>query len=399
MHGVVPASFVSTELIVVEVNTKNSQDKKEHENDKTIHQTIHQAIHTNTKASTNDDLILHTNTKYNRIILYFLFTMLVILAVVLIAVLPARHTTPTPTLTPAPAPAPAPTAATTSSPLKTFQHQVLATLTGHVALQSGWMLTERYTKRSRLETVQYLETQLIELGLQPIRQEYSTSGINLYAVLPSNVKVKVKVKAPLDPAKTRTVVLGAHYDTVADSPGANDNASGIALVLGAVFELLRQEELLHQNRRAMDVMIVFFDEEEIGLKGSQAFANMLSGDEDIDVESVHTVDQIGWDSNNDNSFELELPYLGAYEMYVRAAAKVLGAGDIVHLSEVAATDHASFRSVGYRSVGVTEMYVHGDTTPHYHQKTDVFDTVNFEYVESVTLTVVEVLKEIIMVIT
>ena len=126
MHGVVPASFVSTELIVVEVNTKNSQDKKEHGNDKTIHQTIHQAIHTNTKASTNDDLILHT--KYNRIILYFLFTMLVILAVVLIAVLPARHTTPTPipTLTPAPT-APTTTSATTttSSPLKTFQHQVL----------------------------------------------------------------------------------------------------------------------------------------------------------------------------------------------------------------------------------------------------------------------------------
>jgi hypothetical protein len=40
-------------------------------------------------------------------------------------------------------------------------------------------------------------------------------------------------------AKTSTVVLGAHYDTVVDSPGANDNASGVALVLGVGLELLR----------------------------------------------------------------------------------------------------------------------------------------------------------------
>jgi hypothetical protein len=46
------------------------------------------------------------------------------------------------------------TSANTTTALGTFQQQVIATLTGHVELRSGWMLTERHTKKSRLETIQ-----------------------------------------------------------------------------------------------------------------------------------------------------------------------------------------------------------------------------------------------------
>jgi hypothetical protein len=283
-----------------------------------------------------------------------------------------------------------------------LQRQVVATLTGHGA--SNWTLSERHTRQSRLETIQYLESQLVALGIQPMRHSYSATGINVYALLPASGENLTETSA--------VVVLGAHFDTVADSPGANDNASGVALVLGVAMELLRagggSKGADGAAQRAKGVMVVFFDEEEVGLKGSRAFAQKLI-DDNIKVDSVHTVDQVGWDSNNDRSFEIELPYLGAYELYERAATKVAAAAaaaaaavgppplgaTIVHLSNVATTDHASFRNVGYKAVGVTEMYAHGDTTPHYHQTTDVYDTVDFGYLESVTLTVAEAFQEIV----
>jgi hypothetical protein len=65
------------------------------------------------------------------------------------------------------------------------------------------------------------------------------------------------------------IVLAAHYDTVAESPGAADDAAGCAAVLGAVEELLRAP-----LRRTLRV--VLFDGEEAGLLGSEAWVEGLA---------------------------------------------------------------------------------------------------------------------------
>jgi aminopeptidase YwaD len=57
-----------------------------------------------------------------------------------------------------------------------------------------------------------------------------------------------------------TAYLGAHYDSVPAGPGANDNASGTALLL----ELARA-------RRAAGVCVIAFGAEEVGLLGSRAY--------------------------------------------------------------------------------------------------------------------------------
>lgn len=54
--------------------------------------------------------------------------------------------------------------------------------------------------------------------------------------------------------------LGAHYDSVPEGPGANDNASGTAMIL----------ELARTNRRP-GLCVIAFGAEEYGLWGSQAF--------------------------------------------------------------------------------------------------------------------------------
>ena len=66
---------------------------------------------------------------------------------------------------------------------------------------------------------------------------------------------------------------------------------------------------------------MLFDEEERGLRGSRAFAQMLA-DQKHPVFAVHTIDQMGWDSNHNRAIELELPYDGVLDVY-QAAARTL----------------------------------------------------------------------------
>jgi aminopeptidase S len=96
--------------------------------------------------------------------------------------------------------------------------------------------------------------QLEALGIPFRRQEFMASGrrgVNIIAELPGS--------------GTKKLLLGAHYDRVAVGRGAVDNASGCA----AVLELLAR--LKTEPLRAWTVSAAFFDLEEIGLRGSQAY--------------------------------------------------------------------------------------------------------------------------------
>ena len=64
------------------------------------------------------------------------------------------------------------------------------------------------------------------------------------------------------------IIVGAHYDTVPGTPGADDNASGVAVLL----------ELAHyvaKHPPIRPVWCIAFDMEEYGLLGSQAYATAL----------------------------------------------------------------------------------------------------------------------------
>src|SRR5207247_4316528 len=141
----------------------------------------------------------------------------------------------------------------------------------------------RGTPNTRIATRRYLEAALRELGLAPQSHGYGT-GANVFARLEGTT------------GGADQVVLGAHFDTVVRSPGANDNATGVALVLAA------GKALGGLACRSRPVLLVFFDEEELGLIGSKQFARKLMM-EGAAVHSVHTADQLGWDANKDRLLE------------------------------------------------------------------------------------------------
>jgi Zn-dependent M28 family amino/carboxypeptidase len=215
---------------------------------------------------------------------------------------------------------------------------------------------------------------LDDLGLQGRRHAYG-GGTNVYAELPGDGTI------------AGWIVVGAHFDSVSGSPGANDNATGVALVM-AVARYLTEVEC-----RRRGVIVVFFDQEEVGLVGSEEFAAKLKADA-TNVAAVHTVDQMGWDGDGDRAVELERADTGLYQQY---AAGKQGAGLNMALTptQTGSTDHVSFRNEGFAAIGITEEYVSGDTTPHYHLSSDTYATVNFDYLASTTALVSHTLAAVV----
>jgi putative aminopeptidase FrvX len=250
------------------------------------------------------------------------------------------------------------------SALVSFQREVVQKLTGGVEIAPGVRLENRGFPENRLAVRDYLEGVLTSLGLEPQRQPYRENGENVFALLRATVESQ------------EYIVLGAHFDTVDRSPGASDNATGCALVLAVA------RHLASLPVRSQNVLIVLFDEEERGLRGSSAFAQKLV-EEGRQVVAVHTIDQMGWDSDGDGAIELELPYEGAVDLY-EAAAESVGSSATIHVTEETGSDHSAFRRLGLPAVGLTEEYRNGDTTPHIHRPTDTWDTVDFQYLAAAT---------------
>lgn len=266
-----------------------------------------------------------------------------------------------------PGPADSPAADTMS-----MQKEIVSMLSGQSEIRSGVRLANRSAIENRKEARDYLEALLRRLGLSPRRQAYGTEGENIFALIACG---KPSAEA---------IVFGAHYDSARNSPGANDDATGVAAVAGIAREVSRLK------KRTRDVIIVFFDEEERGLRGSRAFAQLLS-DEKRAIHSVHTIDQMGWDKDGDRAIELELPYPGAEETY-RKADEALKNRIPILITPEAGSDHSAFRRLGYKAIGITEEYRNKDTTPFIHRPGDVYDTVDFDYLASTTRLLVEVAR-------
>jgi hypothetical protein len=118
----------------------------------------------------------------------------------------------------------------------------------HVETLAG----EREGERARSFTRDYISQQLKTFGFSPKLQEFDR-GINVFAERKGT------------DSNAGAILIAAHYDTVPQSPGADDNATGVA----AVLEVAR---LLGSRPTPRTLQVAFFDREEIGLLGSLAFA-------------------------------------------------------------------------------------------------------------------------------
>ncbi len=169
------------------------------------------------------------------------------------------------------------------------------------------------------------------------------------------------------------IVVGAHFDSV-NNPGADDNATGTALVL----ELAR---VLSGFRFERTIRYVAFDREEQGKVGSRAFVQ-AHGDE---VVFALTADMVGQDhgmyGHDLFSTAESLPLVESFAAAIDEHGDGLGGfprtGDNFSFS-----DHDSFESQGIPAFVIIEA-TYGDN-PHYHQATDAIDQfegyIEYDYV-------------------
>ena len=108
----------------------------------------------------------------------------------------------------------------------------------------------------------------VTVGMQDLRSR------NVIADIPSSISTD------------RTVIIGAHYDTLISAEGANDNASGVATVLTIA-------EHIWGHAYPFDVRVVLFGAEEDGLLGSNHYVDNMSPDEIDNTIAMLNFDGVG----------------------------------------------------------------------------------------------------------
>jgi Zn-dependent M28 family amino/carboxypeptidase len=259
-----------------------------------------------------------------------------------------------------------------------------------------------WKERSLDRTADYIEEVLEDSGYDVYRQTFIAYG---QAV--SNLIVEKSGR------EGGVVVVGAHYDTVPGSPGADDNASGVAGML----ELARLCK--NDTTRKLLIFAAFVNEESPcfgSLKmGSMVYAESLKAS-GVRVEIMIALEAIGYFAKN----EVQQYPLPGMRLFYPASADFLavvgnfpstryvyrlkrgikGNADIKVRSFIAPaqvgginrSDNSAFWHHGFRAVMLTDTAHFRNK--NYHQETDTIDSLNFDTMAEVIRGLYHTLQEI-----
>ncbi len=240
----------------------------------------------------------------------------------------------------------------------------------------------------------YIKSELTAYGYAVSTQPYIYKGRTY-----ENVFIEKKGRKMPD----KVIVVGAHYDTVTGTPGADDNASGIAGIL----ELAR---LLADEPLDRSVQFVAFALEEPPLfrsrfMGSYVYAKSLKGTGKA-VEGMICLEMIGYFADKPGSQVFPLPFFrwvypttgnfitlvsnlsskgflkrikGGFKRGTNLPVETLSTVSLI--PGVDFSDHRSFWKFGYNAVMVTDTAFYRN--PNYHEKGDVPAMLDYERMEDV----------------
>lgn len=213
-----------------------------------------------------------------------------------------------------------------------------------------------------------------------------------------NIAVKIEGKKHPE----QVVLLGAHFDAVPGSPGADDDGSGTA----ALLELAR---VLKGREFGRSVRLVWFNGEEVGLIGSRKYAaaaRRAMQEKRAEIVAMISVEMLGFYSDEPNSQQSPIPKIeGVFDpptvadfialastqkhaplQHVIVDAMKEGAPDLKIVApdfipdlpftppDLLRSDHFPFLAIG------VPAFLIGDTanfrSPHYHQPTDTVETID-----------------------
>ena len=241
----------------------------------------------------------------------------------------------------------------------------------------------------------YLVDQFRSQGLEVVAHPFKAFGGTYHNV------VGARLAAQSSQHGAEPLIIAAHYDTVMGSPGADDNASALAVMLEAA-HCLRDVPL------SREVRFIAFCLEEEDLLGSLAYVSWLR-ESAQKIAGAIVLECVGYACADEGSqrtpsgVPIAVPSVGdflaivgntasaALAAAVEGAAKarvpalrtvaltVPGNGEL--LPDTRRSDHAAFWHYGYPAVMLTDTA--DFRNPHYHRPTDTLDTLDLEFMEKV----------------
>jgi hypothetical protein len=173
-----------------------------------------------------------------------------------------------------------------------------------------------------------------------IKEQLHKMGVG-YVTAPFKNISRVKMDTIIIAGENIIVRLGAHYDAFKDSPGANDNGSGVAVVLALIQHLQNMEW-------NYSVDFCFFDQEEANLMGSMYYINQFIIPQkhlamiNLDIEGTGDEVFIGPVGSN-NRFLMR---------YIHEAAQKNGFPLVEH-SEYPSSDYMSFAEYNLENISIS----------------------------------------------
>lgn len=261
----------------------------------------------------------------------------------------------------------------------------------------------RYNYLKLMETAKFIEAEMSNCGYEVKRQRYQISNQTF-----ENLEVEIKGDRQPD----EIVIIGAHYDTVYGSPGANDNGSGVAglLALGRAFA---------GKQTGRTLRFVFFTNEEPPFfmtehMGSVVYAKRCRRREEK-IVAMLSLETIGYYSDELGSQKFppglnELyPSTGNYIAFVSNLKNSKLVCDVIESfrrhtqfpsegtalppfgTGVNLSDHWSFWQEGYPALMVTDTAFF--RYPYYHRRKDTSEKVDCDRTARVIAGLERVIEE------
>ena len=220
--------------------------------------------------------------------------------------------------------------------------------------------SKHVTRPGNAKAIAYLDSVYRSFGYTPTLQWFEPRNA------PRTANVVAVLKGTVSPDVV--YVVGSHFDSRAEGPGADDNTSGTTM-------LLETARVLAKHPLPATVIFASFTGEEAGLLGSREFVRRARADS-LRLVGAMNNDMMGW--SNDERLDNTIRYSNP------------GIRDIQHGAALEFSRLITYDALYYKSTDAAAFYeAYGDIVggfgsypilgnPHYHQSHDVLETINFE---------------------
>lgn len=255
-------------------------------------------------------------------------------------------------------------------------------------------------------TAEWIEARLKAMGHNPGREVFPDDAGTEF----SNIVLTLRGAS----APEEIVVIGAHYDTVPESPGADDNASGVAGLLAIAHQWVDRSP-------GRTLRLVFFTNEEQPwskgpLSGSVVHARKAA-DRGENIVGMISLEMLGFYRDERGSQQLPFPYsllypktadyiafvgnsssraflvdcVGFFRESVAFPSEGAAAPD--SMEDAGRSDHWAFWQHGWPAFMITDTANYRND--HYHQASDTADTLDYDRMARVVFGILGVVDRLV----